>query len=287
MRPMNRAVTQTAIGLLAALASVTAQADDVATATPWVEAQAARVRLIGGADAARPGEAFLAGVEISMADGWKTYWRNPGEAGVPPNFDWSGSTNTASIKVSYPAPIRLSDPAADMIGYKNSVLFPVKVTPAVASEAVDLRLELEFAVCREICIPAQAALQLTLPAALSKGPPSARIAAALDQVPRPKAARRPQDPQVLGLKATLAGPAPSLLVEAKFPNGDAGADLFIEAPAGIFVPMAKKLPPGSDDHVRFLVDLARGGAAEDLRGKELTLTLVSNAGASEVAWTLR
>src|SRR5262245_36656655 len=283
---MRHVVAALASGLLAALAPVKAPAgEQIATASPWVEAQAARVRLVAGADAAHPGQAFLAGVEIVMAEGWKTYWRNPGEAGVPPNFDWSGSTNTASIKVRYPAPIRLSDPAADMIGYKNSVLFPVEVTPAVASEAVDLRLELEFAVCREICIPAQAALQLTLPAALSKGPPSARVAAALNQVPRPEAARRPQDPQLLGLKATLAGPAPSLLVEAKFPNGEDGADLFIEAPAGIFVPMAKKLPPGGDDHVRFLVDLARGGAAEDLRGKELTLTLVSNAGASEVAWT--
>ena len=68
--------------------------------TPWVEAQAARVRLLAGADPTLPGQSVLAGVEITMAEGWKTYWRNPGEAGVPPNFDWSGSTNTASIKVA-------------------------------------------------------------------------------------------------------------------------------------------------------------------------------------------
>jgi DsbC/DsbD-like thiol-disulfide interchange protein len=98
-----------------------------AVATPWVEAQAARVRLLAGGDVAQPGKAVLAGVEITMAEGWKTYWRNPGEAGVPPSFDWAGSSNTASIKVAYPAPMRLVDPAAEMIGYKTSVLFPIEV----------------------------------------------------------------------------------------------------------------------------------------------------------------
>jgi len=284
---MRRVVAALASGLLAALAPVKAPAgEQIATASPWVEAQAARVRLVAGADAAHPGQAFLAGVEIVMAEGWKTYWRNPGEAGVPPNFDWSGSVNTASIKVRYPAPIRLVDPAAEMIGYKTSVLFPIEVMPQTASAAVDLRLALEFAVCREICIPAQASLALALPAALLKQAPAPLLAAAQDRVPRPQTARRAGDPQLLAVKATLEGPTPSLQIEAKFANGAAGADLFIEAPAGLFVPMAKKLPGGSDGHVRFLVDLARGGEVQELKGKELTITLVSSSGASEVAWTL-
>jgi DsbC/DsbD-like thiol-disulfide interchange protein len=285
---MRRVVAVLASGLVAAMAPVKVPAaEPIATASPWVEAQAARVRLVAGADAAHAGQAFLAGVEIVMAEGWKTYWRNPGEAGVPPNFDWSGSVNTASIKVHYPAPIRLVDPAAEMIGYKKSVLFPIEVLPQRASEAVDLRLALEFAVCREICIPAQASLQLALPAALLKEAPAPLIAAAQDRVPRAQTARRAGDPQLLAVKANLDGPAPFLQIEAKFANGAAGADVFIEAPAGLFVPMAQKLPGGSDGHVRFQVDLSRGGAAQDLKGKELTITLVSDSGASEVNWTLR
>jgi DsbC/DsbD-like thiol-disulfide interchange protein len=288
MRSTSSIAGVLALGLTGAIAPVTVRAaEQVAAATPWVEAQAARVRLLAGADAARPGQAFLAGVEIAMADGWKTYWRNPGEAGVPPSFDWSGSNNAASIKVNYPAPIRLVDPAAEMIGYKTSVLFPIEITPTRAAEAVDLRLALEFAVCREICIPAQAALQLTLPAALLQGAPAAPIAAAQARVPRSPAARRAGDPELLAITAKLEGAAPSLQIEAKFPNGAAGADLFIEAPDGIFVPMAQKLPGGSDGRVRFVVDLARGGGAEELKGKDLTLTLVSDAGASEVGWRLR
>jgi DsbC/DsbD-like thiol-disulfide interchange protein len=284
----RRVVAVVGSGLLAAMAPVKVPAaEQVATTSPWVEAQAARVRLVAGADAAHPGQTFLAGVEILLAEGWKTYWRHPGEAGVPPNFDWSGSVNTASIKVRYPAPIRLVDPAAEMIGYKKSVLFPIEVVPHTASEAVDLRLALEFAVCREICIPAQATLQLALPAALLKELPAPLIAAAQDRVPRAQTARHAGDPQLLAVKASLEGPAPFLQIEAKFADGAAGADVFIEAPEGLFVPMAQKLPGGSDGHVRFLVDLSRGGEAQELKGKALTITLVSDSGASEVDWPLR
>jgi len=268
--------------LLGALAPAAA-AGPSAAVTPWVEAQAARVRLLAGADATQPGKALLAGVEITMAEGWKTYWRNPGEAGVPPSFDWSGSSNTASIKVAYPAPMRLVDPAAEMIGYKTSVLFPVEVTPKVPGEAVELRLALEFAVCREICIPAQASLALTVPAAPMAGAPAPALAAALERVPRVQAERRDGDPKLLGVTPRLAGPAPSLEIEAKFAGDGAGADVFIEAPDGIFVPMAKKLADDRKGRIRFVVDLARGGNAEELKGKELIVTLVSDSGASEAS----
>jgi DsbC/DsbD-like thiol-disulfide interchange protein len=276
-----------AIALCGQMAVIPADAAETrVAATPWVEAQAARVRLLAGADPAQLGKVFLAGVEIAMADGWKTYWRHPGEAGVPPHFDWSGSSNTASIKVMYPAPVRLIDPAAEMIGYKTSVLFPIEIAPQTPTEAVTLRLALEFAVCREICIPAQAAMDLMLPAALLKGPPALPVAAARDRVPRPGDGRRADDPQLLGVTAKLEGPAPSFIIEASFPQDGAGADVFIEAPAGLFVPMAQKLPGRSDGKTRFAVDLSRGGSAEALRGKELVLTLVSDRGASEATWTV-
>jgi DsbC/DsbD-like thiol-disulfide interchange protein len=269
------------LGALVLTCVLPAAAAENGAVTPWVEAQAARVRLLAGKDPAQPGKSVLAGVEIAMAEGWKTYWRNPGEAGVPPNFDWSGSTNTASIKVAYPAPMRISDPAAEMIGYKTSVVFPIAMVPRAPAEAVALRLALEFAVCREICIPAQASLELRLPPLARLGAPAATLAAARARVPRPQASRRAGDPELLGVRSRLTGPSPMLEIDAKFPGGGAGADLFLEAPEGMFVPMAKKLGGASDGRLRFVVDLAPGGNAEDLKGKELTLTLVSDAGASE------
>lgn len=267
------------LGFLFLAGVLSAEAAEDAAVTPWVEAQAARVRLLAGAD--QPGKGVLAGVEIVMAEGWKTYWRNPGEAGVPPNFDWSGSSNTASIKVGYPAPMRISDPAAEMIGYKTSVLFPISVMPQVPGEPVDLRLTLEFAVCREICIPAQATLELKLPPARRLGAPAAALAAAQARVPRAQGSLRASDPQLLAVRSTLSGPSPRLEIDAAFPGGNGGADLFLEPPDGIFVPMAQKLSAAGDGRVRFLVDLTRAGNAEELKGKDLKLTLVSDAGASE------
>jgi DsbC/DsbD-like thiol-disulfide interchange protein len=267
-------------------------------ASPWVELNNARVRLLAGPPAAQAAKSYLAGVEIALGDGWKTYWRMPGDAGVPPNFDWAGSSNVASLSVLYPAPNRMSEPAAETVGYKHSVLFPVEVVPKDPSKPIALALALEFGVCREICIPAEAKFSLTLPPAAMTGKPSPALLAALDKVPRPATSRRADDPRVMRAAAFLEGGAPHLTIVARFPQGDRGADLFIEAPDGLYVPMAKRLPDvgeGGEARLeadtagglaRFEVDLARTGNAHELRGKTLKLTLVSDAGATETAWTV-
>ena len=90
-----------------------------ADASPWDGDQRAAVRLIG---AAQRGTVH-AGVEIRLASGWKTYWRYPGDSGVPPRFDFSASRNVASVTVRYPAPQRLSDESGTSIGYKTGPQF--------------------------------------------------------------------------------------------------------------------------------------------------------------------
>jgi DsbC/DsbD-like thiol-disulfide interchange protein len=267
-------------------------------ASPWVEVSNARVRMLAGPPLTKAANSHLAGVEIALGDGWKTYWRMPGDAGVPPNFDWSRSTNVASLRVLYPAPSRMSEPAAETVGYKHSVLFPVEVVAKDPSRPVALVLALEFGVCREICIPAEAKFTVTLPPSGTSSKPSPAMLAALEKVPRPAASRRADDPQVTRATAFLEGGAPHLVIVARFPQGDRGADLFVEAPDGLYVPMAKRLPDVGDGGearleadagnglVRFEVDLARTGNAHELKGKTLKLTLVSAVGASETAWTV-
>ena len=83
------------------------------------------------------------------------------------------------------------------------------------------------------------------------------------------------------MTATLDGPSPRLEFEARFARGGKGGDLFIEAPDGLYVPMPKRLPDAADGTARFEVDLSRAGIARDFKGKTLTLTLVSDEGASE------
>jgi DsbC/DsbD-like thiol-disulfide interchange protein len=143
--------------LLAVLASLPA-AVALARTSDWVALEQARLRVIdGGVEDGR----WLVGVQIDLAPGWKTYWRVPGESGVPPVFDWSASTNLKEARVLFPAPARLHDEGGEAIGYQGEVIFPVAVEASDPARPVELKLELNFAVCQAICIPAQATLAAT------------------------------------------------------------------------------------------------------------------------------
>jgi DsbC/DsbD-like thiol-disulfide interchange protein len=284
---IRSAVGAAAVALaIAGMRGATAEAD---LASPWVELANARVRLLAGPAEMPAGRSYLAGVELLLADGWKTYWRMPGDAGVPPSFDWADSRNVASVEVLYPAPTRMVEPAAVTVGYKGSVIFPVRVVPRQADQPVVLKLRMEFGICHDICIPEETTLTLGVGPAAMAGAPTTSLLAALERVPRPPAARRAGDPVLKGLTASLAGPAPRLLVEARFADGGDGADLFLEAVTAedAYVPLPTRLADAADGTARFAVDLSRGGNPEALRGKVLRLTLVSNAGASDVTWTVR
>jgi DsbC/DsbD-like thiol-disulfide interchange protein len=253
--------------------------------SPWVDGHNSRTRLVAGS-LSKGGSTpqLFAGIEIRLSEGWKTYWRKPGDAGgIPPSFGWVGSTNLAAAKVLYPAPQRLQDATGDTVGYKTGVVFPVEVTPNDPAQPVELRLALAYGICREICVPAEATLSLSIPPQHGGDLPPA-IAAALERIPHTASTHRETDPALLRARATLSGDRPSLVFEAAFPGGTAGADLFVEAPHGIFMSMPKKAGQVSDDVLRFEVDLAHGTNLEELRGKTLRLTMVSDAGMSETTW---
>jgi len=251
------------------------------SATPWTELHASRVRLVAGRAKSAKGQ-YLAGLEIVMADGWKTYWRMPGDSGVPPTFDWAGSANVASTKVLYPAPMRMPEAGGEAIGYKQSVLLPIEITPQDASKPVVLKLALEFGVCREICIPATANFDLSIPTA-PVGAPAPQIAAALERVPRPQESRRKGDPELKRVTVSHDEPSPKLTIEASFAGDSTGADAFIEAPEGLYVSMPIRVAANAAGVVRFETDLGRH-LAQELKGKTLTFTLVGDAGATEAQW---
>ena len=96
--------------------------------SPWSDDSRSSIRLIAGSN--KSGASPLrAGIEIKLQPGWKTYWRYPGDSGVPPRFDFGGSENLARAKVLYPAPHAFTDETGNSLGYKDSVIFPVQVTP--------------------------------------------------------------------------------------------------------------------------------------------------------------
>jgi DsbC/DsbD-like thiol-disulfide interchange protein len=288
--PMAAAV---AAGLVCAVAPAHIEparaepANDADARPAWVELHASQARLVaapsGGTDGKR-----LAGLEITLQDGWKTYWRMPGDAGVPPMFDWSGSVNAADIKVLYPAPMRMPEAGGEVIGYKGAVLFPIEVAPHDPAKPVALKLSLELGICREICVPVTATFSLSLPpgpgASHHKAIPHDAVADAIDRVPRTQRKRRPRDPELRQIAVGNAESGSRLVVSAAF-HGANGADVFVEAPDGLYVPLPRKEAQDVDGMVRFGVDLP-ADLARDLKGKTLTVTLVSDAGASVTQWTV-
>jgi DsbC/DsbD-like thiol-disulfide interchange protein len=282
----RRFSTLIAAGSLLALSPILttaiAVAQEPALASPWAVDHNARARLIAGGSPAGTAPGTIAvGVEIELAKDWKTYWRNPGSSGVPPNITWSASSNVAAAKTLYPAPIRLADRDGDTIGYKGTVILPIAVSAADPAKPVGLVVEIEYGVCKDICIPVQSRFELTVPPDAARTAVAETLAHAFDRVPRGADARRPGDPVLRDAKVQLAGDKPSIRLEAEFPGGAAGADLFLEAPDGLWIPMAKPDGAPTGNVASFLVDLTDGADVRDLKGKTVRVTMVSPRGQSE------
>jgi len=164
--------------------------------------------------------ARYAGLRIRLPADALTYWRDPGEAGVAPNFDFSRSENLDAVEVLYPAPARFEEGGAQANGYKQDVVFPVRLKARDADRPIALALALDYAVCAKLCIPAHADLRLDLPPRAEASP---EVAAALAQVPRPLTAEETKAFAALqrapeqNWRLTLTAPARELFVEA--PNG--------------------------------------------------------------------
>ena len=115
-----------------------------------------------------------AGLSINLEAGWKTYWRAPGDGGIPPRFNWSGSSNLASVQVHFPTPVVMDQNGIRSIGYTRDVVFPLIVTAQDKTKPVQLSGEIELGVCEEICVPITLNVVGTLPAVGAHDPMIAR-----------------------------------------------------------------------------------------------------------------
>jgi len=286
---------------LAAVPSASAQ-----DASNWDGQTHSAARLIAGATRKDQDTIFLrAGIEIRLDPGWQTYWRDPGDSGAPPSFDFSGSENVKTVNVLWPAPERFPDGAGgNSIGYRDHVILPLHVVAAEAAKPTALRLKLEYDVCSNICIPVESNLALNLH---GDGTENADIAQAELRVPRPVALGQQPSAGVRGerVQAAAAQPAPDnarphreplailgmhrqpgdahdrVVVDVAAPAG-APVDLFVEGPTPDWsLPLPQQgQADGAIRHFEFELDgLPRGAKAE---GAALTLTAVSDDDAIEV-----
>lgn len=254
----------------------------IASHAPWVSSTNSKARLIGGTVEIDGKSTLLAGVQMRMDYGWKTYWRYSGDSGVPPGFDWTGSKNLKSAEVLFPTPHRFVDGGGTAIGYSRDVVFPVKITPERPGEPVELKLVFDYGICMDLCIPNEVNLSLTLPSdASADSKEAALLREALARVP--KSETPDALPRVAGIEAKLDGPEPRLKVEALFDPEAVETDLFISADK-TFVPVPKPLGTPAGGRQSFEVDFGSAKEAAALKGKTLTLTLVSDQGSTETNW---
>jgi DsbC/DsbD-like thiol-disulfide interchange protein len=274
---LRQCVSTAALGaLLAAALNFTAWAAD---ASSWDGDARSAVRLLGGSPLHADG-VLRAGVEIRLAPGWKTYWRYPGDSGVPPVFDFSKSENIKSVSILWPAPHRFTDDGGASIGYKGGVIFPVHIVPERPNRPATLRLALDYAVCEKLCVPARGEAMLEL--ATTPSPHESRLAAAESQVPKEARIGEAASLGIATVRREPANPYPRVVVEVAAP-ATAPLDLFAEGPTADWaLPLPEPVPGAPPGRRRFAFDLDGVPPGVDATAARLRFTLVSGGNAIEV-----
>jgi DsbC/DsbD-like thiol-disulfide interchange protein len=256
----------TALWFLFSALSAPAVAAD-AFSTDWAPAAKSEARLLAAGGA-------LAAFEIRLAPAAITYWRDPGEAGVPPTFDVSGSDNVARVEPTFPAPKRIKEPdGGEAFGYEGGVVIPLRVEPRDPAKPVTLALAVNYAVCEKLCVPAKANLKLALPDAAS--PYASEVQAALAAAPRPVGA---------GAFGALTGDAASGWRLCAARDAGPARDLFVEPPYGWWVTAARAAT--DEAHDCFAITL-RDKPKDATLPVPLRLTMTGGAGPVETTVTVQ
>jgi DsbC/DsbD-like thiol-disulfide interchange protein len=261
-----------------------------ASESAWSEASHSAMRLIGGGPAgAELGAPMQAAIEIRMAPGFKTYWRDPGDSGVPPVFDWTGSKNLDRVQILWPAPTRFEDGSGFSNGYIGALVLPVKVYAGDTARPVALQVKLDYAVCEKMCIPAQGSAQLILPA--NAGSHAGRIEAARMRVPSLAAPGEMVNQLAIADVAFQGGAKPTLMLTASTRLNETATDIFVEGPKGSFFgrPLVRQRSVAAhkgESYAHLQIDIPVEEMAKDLDRWPLLVTLATSRGAIETQITL-
>ena len=133
-----------------------------AATSDWASNEQAQLRLISASSGTGGSERLRLGLHFQMAEGWKIYWRSPGEAGYPPQVDWSGSENLETAEIRWPVPHRFQLFGLQTFGYGDEVVLPVDAVAQDPSKPVRIEAKVDYLTCADICIPRKATLALTI-----------------------------------------------------------------------------------------------------------------------------
>ena len=266
-----RAALGIAVTLSVACTAIEVRAED---SSPWQRDTYSALRLLAGS---RSGAVLLGGIAIQLQPGWKTYWRTPGDSGVPPRFDFSKSDNVEAVTVLWPAPMKFDDGAGGVsFGYKQQVVLPLRIVAKNADKPVTLRADINYAVCDKLCIPVEAKAELAFASVASTE--DSNLSDALNTVPKPA---NVGDPNPLTIRDVKRDGKANVLVDVTAPGGK-DVSLFVEGPTADWALPVPKLVEGAPSGVKrfaFELDGLPPGASAD--GAALKFTLVGGDRAYE------
>jgi len=266
-----RATLGLAATIVASCLAIEARAQD---ASPWQRDGHSAVRLLAGS---RSGAVLLGGIAFQLQPGWKTYWRTPGDSGVPPRFDFSKSENIEAVTILWPAPTKFDDGAGGhSLGYKNQIVLPLRIVAKNADKPVTLRADINYAVCEKLCIPVEANTELAFASVASTE--DSALFAALDTVPKPASIG---DPNPLTIRDVKRDGKSSVLVDVATPDARE-VSLFVEGPTPDWaLPVPTLLEPSPPGVKRFSFELDGLPPGAKPEGAALKLTLVGGDRAYE------
>jgi len=266
-----RATLGLAATIVVSCLAIEARAED---SSPWQRDGHSAVRLLAGS---RSGAVLLGGIAFQLQPGWKTYWRTPGDSGVPPRFDFSKSENIEAVTILWPAPTKFDDGAGGhSLGYKNQIVLPLRIVAKNADKPVTLRADINYAVCEKLCIPVEAIAELAFASVASTE--DSALFAALDTVPKPASIG---DPNPLTIRDVKRDGKSSVLVDVA--TSDAReVSLFVEGPTPDWaLPVPTLLEPSPPGVKRFSFELDGLPPGAKPEGAALKLTLVGGDRAYE------
>ena len=265
-----RAIIGVVAFVVAYFVTIEVQADPL----PWSSDSHSAVRLIAGSPS---GPVLLGGIAFHLQPGWKTYWRTPGDSGVPPRFDFEKSDNVEAVTILWPAPSKFPDESGgNSMGYKNQFVLPLRIVAKNPDKPVMLRATINYAVCDKLCIPVEAHPELDFGSVAS--PEDSVLSAALDTVPKPASIG---DPNSLTIRDVKREGKSTVLVDVVC-SDISKVDLFVEGPTPDWaLPVPRPVDHGPPGVKRFAFELDGLPPGTNPEGAALKLTLVGSDRAYE------
>ena len=218
----------------------------------------------------------MAALALDLAPDWKTYWRSPGDAGIPPAFDWSGSKNLAGVRFHWPRPQVFDLNGMQSIGYKKHLVLPLELTPSDPSKPIRLNATIDLGVCNDICMPASVSVEAEL-SGTGQSDPLIKAALADQPIPADQAGAN-------GISCEVSPSSDGLTITAHMslpPLGGKETVVFEPGPVSVWVSDAAVTRKGST-LVASADMVSDSGAPIALDRRNLTVTVLGPDRAVEI-----